>query len=299
MIAETDKHEYITFEITQSNEGLTIKDFLKKYYEFSSRSIRRLKKGKRIYLNDKPASVKKNTFRGDRLKIYFKKEKLNYKPQEMTLDVLYEDGDILVLNKPPFMVVHPTKTHKEGTLANGIAHYFKEHDIQSKIRFINRLDMNTSGIILIAKNSYGHQYIQKQMERNEIIKKYKAIVTNNFPYDEGSILLPIGKKQKGDVKRKVFNSGKTSLSHFKTISFREDLALVDVQIITGRTHQIRVHFNHHGSPLLGDSLYGEESCLINRQALHSYYVKFKPPRRENYVEIECQLPKDMLKIVKE
>jgi 23S rRNA pseudouridine1911/1915/1917 synthase len=297
MIKNNDSSKML-IEVSKENEGLRIKEYLIQYHSFSSRLLSRLKKRNAILLNGKAVSVTKNVFRGDLLKIMFEKEKLNYDPIEMPLDILYEDGDVLVLNKPPFIVVHPTKTHLTNTLANGIAFYFKSNNIQKKIRFVNRLDMDTSGIIIIAKNSYAHQYVQKQMEDQSIVKKYNAIVAGQFPYDEGTINLPIGKKEKGDIKRKVFNEGKNALTKFKKLKdFGKNGSLLEVELITGRTHQIRVHFNHYNNPLVGDSLYGESSNLINRHALHSTYLKLKVPRNKDFVEIHSELPEDILEMM--
>lgn len=293
MIKNNDSNKLI-IDVKKENEGLRIKEFLIEHYSFSSRLLSRLKKRNAILLNGKAVPVTKNVFRNDQLEIIFKKEKLNYEGIQMPLDILYEDGDVLILNKQPFIVVHPTKTHLSNTLANGIAFYFEKNNIQKKIRFVNRLDMDTSGIIIIAKNSYAHQFIQKQMEDQSIEKRYNAVVSGRFPFDEGTINLPIGKKDKGDIMRKVFNEGKNSLTKFKKINdFGEKGALLDVELITGRTHQIRVHFSHYNNPLVGDTLYGEPSNIINRHALHSSYLKLRVPRSKEPIEINSPLPKDI------
>jgi 23S rRNA pseudouridine1911/1915/1917 synthase len=299
MIKNNDSNKML-IEISKENEGLRIKEYLIQNHSFSSRLLSRLKKRNAILLNGRAVSVTKNIFRGDVLEIIFEKEKLNYEPIEMPLDILYEDGDILVLNKPPFLVVHPTKTHLSNTLANGIAFYFQNNNIHKKIRFVNRLDMDTSGIIIIAKNSYAHQFVQKQMEDQSIQKKYNALIEGQFPFDEGTINLPVGKENKGDIKRKVFNEGKNALTKFKKIDdFGKNGALLEVELITGRTHQIRVHFNHYNNPLVGDSLYGEPSKLINRHALHSTYLKLKVPRKKEPVEIYSKLPEDIIQLIKQ
>lgn len=294
-----DSSDSLKIEIEKKNEGKTIKKYLVESYEFSSRLLRRLKKSNSILLNGKSVSVKKTVFRGDILEILFRDEKINYEAEDIDLDIVYEDGDLLILNKKPFMVVHPTKTHKNGTLANGIANYFKKNNIYKRIRFVNRLDMNTSGIIVIAKNSFAHQFVQKQMENNSIEKKYKALISNSFPYDEGRIELPIGKMEKGDIKRKVFKGGKESITEFNTIEFFNKGALIDIKLITGRTHQIRVHFNHYGNPLIGDDLYNDQKTdLIDRQGLHSYYLKLRVPRKKELIELEAKLPSDIKNAIK-
>ncbi|MEA1974827.1 MAG: RluA family pseudouridine synthase [Bacillota bacterium] len=288
----------LKIKITRENENNNILDFLIKDYNFSQRLLRRLKKSNSIFLNGKSASVRETIFCDDILEILFEDEKLNYEPEKMNLKILYEDGDILIVDKEPFMVVHPTKTHLNNTLANGIADYFIKNNIKKRIRFVNRLDMNTSGIIIIAKNSYAHQYIQNQMQEKTIKKKYIAILTNSFPYDEGIIELPIGKLESGDIKRKVFDGGKDSITIFKTLeSFKKNGAVVEIDLKTGRTHQIRVHFSHYNNSLLGDDLYGVKSSLIDRQALHSFYLRIKVPREKDFIEINSDLPDDMKKVI--
>jgi 23S rRNA pseudouridine1911/1915/1917 synthase len=289
--------------ITEKNEGRNIFQLLVEDYDFSQRLIRRLKKSNSILLNGKLASVKQGLYKDDILEILFEDEEVNYKPEEIDLEILYEDGDILILNKEPFMVVHPTKRYKKHTLANGIANYFINNNIKKRVRFVNRLDMNTSGIIIIAKNSYAHEYIQNQMNNKTIVKKYIAIITNKFPYDEGVIELPVGKLEKGDINRSVFDGAKNSITIFKTLEFfGENGAIVEIELKTGRTHQIRVHFSHFNNSVLGDELYGVESALINRQALHSSYLKIKVPRKKEFIEIKSDLPddiKDAIKILRD
>lgn len=299
MILNNDSTE-LKIRVTKDKEGQRIKDLLKGDYLFSSRLLSRIKKRQGILLNDKAVSVTKTVFRDDVLRILFKDESLNYKPEAMDLEVLYEDGDVLILNKPPYIVVHPTKSHESSTLANGIAYYFQKNKIHKKIRFINRLDMDTSGIIIIAKNSYAHQYVQKQMKNNTIEKGYLAIVENSFPFDSGKINLPIGKKNKGDIKRQVFKEGKPSLTIFeKKEDFSKMGALLDIRIITGRTHQIRVHFSHYNNPLKGDHLYGKKHLKLNRHALHSYYLKLKVPRKSEPIEVRSSLPEDIARLLNE
>jgi|LGVE01.1.fsa_nt_gb 23S rRNA pseudouridine1911/1915/1917 synthase len=288
----------LKIKITEENDGNNILEFLIKDYNFSQRLLRRLKKSNSIFLNGKSVSVRQTVFCDDILEILFEDEKLNYEPEKMDLKILYEDGDILIIDKEPFMVVHPTKTHLNNTLANGIADYFIKNNIKKRIRFVNRLDMNTSGIIIIAKNSYAHQYIQDQMEEKSITKKYIAILTNSFPYDEGVIELPIGKLESGDIKRKVFDGGKDSITIFRTLEcFKKNGAVVEVDLKTGRTHQIRVHFSHYNNSLLGDDLYGVKSSLIDRQALHSFYLRIKVPRKKDFIEINSDLPDDMKSVI--
>ena len=263
----------------------------------SGRLFRRLYRRKDIYLNGK--FVRKSTMlkKGDRVSIYMEDEENNITPERMDLDILYEDYDILVINKGPDIVVHPTKSHQEGTLSNGIAHYFKENNIQKKIRFVNRLDMDTTGILIVAKNPFGHQQMGLQLEKNTVVKKYLCLVEGLVQDDEGTIDLPIGREEERSIRKVVTSSGQNALTTYRVRERYKDATLLEVRIFTGRSHQIRVHMKHMGHPIIGDSLYNKESPYIKRQALHSYYLKAKHPREEREIEFYGPLPKDMEKLI--
>ena len=205
--------------------------------------------------------------------------------------------DILALNKPPFIVVHPTKSHGENTISNGIAYYFKENNINRKIRLVNRLDMDTSGVLLIAKSSFAHQQMALQFENNTVEKRYMTVVKGLVETDQDTINLPIGKEEEKSIRKIVRPDGKKAITKYKVIERYKNATLLDIEIITGRSHQIRVHLNHIGHPVIGDTLYFESSPYINRQALHSYYLKLKQPRTKGELELKAELPKDIGKLI--
>lgn len=265
--------------------------------QVSGRLFRRLYKEKMILVNGKFQRKGLKLKKGDKISLIMGDEVESIEPEEMSLNIVYEDYDLLILNKIPNIVVHPTKSHQNNTLSNGIAHYFKENGIKKKIRFVNRLDMDTTGLLIVAKNSYAHQQMALQFENNTVEKRYLAIVNGLMVDDEGLIDLPIGREEDKSVKKTVTESGQEARTSYKVIERYKSATLVEVQIHTGRSHQIRVHMDYLGHPIIGDSLYHEKSRLISRQALHSYYLKARHPRTKEYVEFKAPLPNDMEKLI--
>ena len=276
----------------------SVKEILLENLNFSRRLISKLSEYNKIYLNDKPAKLSKRVYIDDVLTIYFEDEKEDeYPPVNIPLEVLYEDGSILAVNKPPFMVVHPTKSHFEDTLANGVRYYYDSKGIKSKIRFVNRLDMNTSGIVLIARNTYVHNELSKQMKGNEVDKYYIAIAEGTILQDEGTINAPITRLNEEDIQRVVDPSGKESITHYEVLKRFNDMTLLKLKLETGRTHQIRVHLKHIRHPIVGDTLYNKESDLINRQALHCSEMSFVHPITREKIVVKAEMPEDMRKII--
>jgi len=199
---------------------------------------------------------------------------------------------MLAVNKPPYMLTHPSREVFTGTLANAIAGYFKEIGLKRKARFVNRLDMNTSGIVLIAKHSYAHQQLSDQ----EKIKTYQALVEGTPP-PEGLIEAPIARDSiEGSVRRIVHPDGKPSKTGWKCLESNRGVSLLEVRLYTGRTHQIRVHLTHKGWPILGDSLYGNEESAP-RQMLHAASLEFQSIRTKEPIFIEASIPDDFRKIL--
>lgn len=285
-----ESHNRIVFNCDTQN--ISLDEFLFAN-DISGRLFRKLYKNKHIYLNGK--FVRKNTAvnKGDIVTIYMEDEENNILPEKMDLDIVYEDHDLLIINKEADIVVHPTKSHQEGTLSNGISYHFRENGINKKIRFVNRLDMDTTGILIVAKNPFAHQQVAIQLEENTVVKKYYALVEGVVNKDEDIIDLPIGREEEGSVKKIVTENGQEALTSYRVEERFKDATLLDIRIFTGRSHQIRVHMNHIGHPIIGDTLYNKASPYIKRQALHSYYLKMKHPRTQSEVEFIASLPKDM------
>lgn len=284
----------IVFKCTKEN--LTLEEFLFDQ-ELSGRLFRKLYKAKHIYVNGEFQRKDLKLKIGDMVSVYMEDEISNVEPEKMDLDIVYEDHDLLILNKKSDMVVHLTKSHETNTLSNGIAHYFQEKNIKRKIRFVNRLDMDTTGLLIVAKNPFAHQQMAIQFENNTVKKKYLALVDGIVEKNQDIIDRPIGREEERSIKKVVTKDGQRALTKYKVKERLKNTTLLDIQIYTGRSHQIRVHLNHIGHPIIGDVLYGKESPYIKRQALHSYYLQIKHPRTKESIEFNAILPEDMTRLI--
>ena len=180
----------------------------------------------------------------------------------MDLNFLYEDDAILVLNKPKGIAVHPSIKHYETSLASGVKYYFESKGIYKKIRPVNRLDLFTSGLVIFAKNEYVQENLIRQMEKKDFVKEYLTIAEGYFFNTKGTINEPIDRKEGSIIERCISEKGKKAITEYEVICQNEKYALVKCKLLTGRTHQIRVHFAYIGHPLVGDSLYGKKSNII-------------------------------------
>lgn len=280
------------------NRYNTVKEILKNHFNISDRLISKLKRENKIYLNNKNVYVTNKIFNGDiiKLDLNFEEESDNIIPVEMNLEILYEDEWILIINKPPFLPVHPSCNHYTNSLANGVKNYYLSKKLKLKIRPVNRLDKDTSGIVIFAKNQYIQESLIRQMKSNQFVKEYTAILTGTIKKSNFTVNAPISRKENSIIEREINCNGNIAITHFNVIKNLDNLTVVRCLLKTGRTHQIRVHSKYISHPILGDSLYGEKTNLINRQALHSNKVEFIHPISKNKIIIECKLPSDMKNI---
>lgn len=285
-------------KVTKEDDGLEVREIMRKHFDFSARLRNRIKREKLVMLNGEttPGWIPAKT--GDVIRITLPDDHSGFEPQPIPIYPVFEDNDLLILNKQPGVTVHPTKGHPSGTIANGLMHYMEQTGQQFKIRFINRLDMDTSGLLVVAKNAYCQNDYTRQMKENTVEKYYIAIVSGIVESDSGTIDLPIGRPDPEHVRRGVMEGGAPSVTHYKVLErFCESgHTLVELLLETGRTHQIRVHMSHIGHPVLGDWLYGGENVLLmERQALHAASLTFQHPITKERLTFEAPLPEDIKK----
>ena len=285
--------------ITDSDES--IKQILKNRFNMSERYILKLKTNKLIKINNIPVNINYQIKKGDILYIQdnIEEDSSNIVPNpSIEINILYEDPYLLIVDKPANLPVHPSISHYETSLSNGIKSYFEKINLKKKIRPVNRLDKDTSGIVVFAKNEYIQECLVKQMKQYTFKKYYIAILNGLLEEKEGTINVPISRKENSIIERTVSKSGEKSITHYKVIDYiASNMSLVEFLLETGRTHQIRVHTKYIGHPILGDSLYGLPSPLISRQALHAYKIEFKHPVSKKHIIIKTSLPEDMEAII--
>ena len=250
---EQQKYNLISYT---NDEELTLKEILLDKLNFSVRSISKMKREQSVLVNGKFTKPSAKIKKGDLIEVKIEEDMANFEPQDLNLDILYDDFDIIMVNKPPFMVVHPTKSHFDKTIANGVTDYIIKKNEKVKIRFVNRLDMNTSGLVIVAKNAYAHHTLSLDMSKINVEKKYITVVKGIVKDDYGTIDAPIYRPTEDSIKRVVDERGQASVTHYKVLERLNDATVLEVKLETGRTHQIRVHMSHIGHGIIGDELYG-------------------------------------------
>ena len=290
----------ITYTIEENNK--TIKQILKERLFISDRLLTFLKKNSLIlYNNDKITNLNilarlNSTVTVD---LNFEEDNNNIVPIKMDLKIIYEDVALLIIDKPAGIPVHPSILHYTNSLSNGVKYYFDSINLKKKIRPVNRLDRNTSGIVIFAKNQYIQECLIHQMQTKEFKKTYLAVVEGHLKKLNGTIDAPITRKENSIIERCVAENGEKSITHYKVLkqNFEKNYDIVECLLETGRTHQIRVHLSYIGHPLIGDTLYGNNSKYISRQALHAYKVEFIHPITNKLTQFTSDLPKDFVSFI--
>lgn len=294
------------FIVEDNYVGERIDKYLSDLLENQTRSyIQKLIKDNAVIVNDNVVKANYRTNFGDCVEITIPDAiVLDVKPQDIPLDIIYEDEDILIINKPKSMVVHPSAGHYDGTLVNAIMYHCKDNlsGINGVLRpgIVHRIDMDTTGVLVVCKNDLAHLSLTEQLKVHSITRKYRAIVHNYVKEEEGIVEGAIG-RHPTDRKKMAINpkNGKEAITHYKVIERFGNFSYVECQLETGRTHQIRVHMASINHPLLGDSIYGPAKCPFNLQGqtLHAMVLGFIHPRTGEYVEFEAPLPDYFEKLI--
>lgn len=285
----------LEYKVKENDTYINLKDLLKNYFSISDRLLVKLKHEQKLFVNNKKAFVDMPLNIGDIISVHinFVEDNSNIVATKMPLNIVFEDEALLIINKPAKTPVHPSMEHFEDSLSNGIKYYFDKIGLQKKIRPVNRLDKDTSGLVVFAKNEYVQECLIKQMQTKEFVKEYIAICDGVFENNKGTINAPIARKENSIIERCVSEAGDVAITHYEVLKTTNDYSVVKCILETGRTHQIRVHMAHIGHPLLGDTLYGNSSSLISRQALHAYKISFIHPVAKHKLELNCKLPNDL------
>lgn len=295
-----EEFELFDWTIEPGDEGERIDKFLAEINEDFSRSqIQKWMKEKLVIVNGDPVKGNYRLAIDDEIQLRVPPPiQLNLAAEEMDLEIAYEDQDVIVINKPRGVVVHPAAGHYTGTLVNGLLHHCKDlSGINGVMRpgIVHRIDKDTSGLIMVAKNDRAHLSLAQQLKDHTVNRKYYAIVHGVIPHEKGTIDAPIGRDPKNRQKMAVvFENGKHAVTHFVVVERFRQHTLLELKLETGRTHQIRVHMKYIGYPLVGDPKYGPSSNVdIDGQALHAAVLGFQHPKTEKYLEFTAPLPKDM------
>ncbi|MEH6940526.1 RluA family pseudouridine synthase [Bacillus sp. JJ722] len=295
-----DKVLYI---VSEDNKGDRLDKFISVVNDqFSRTQAQLLIKDGNVLVNEHKVKTNYKCQTNDKVEITIPEPvELDIKAEEMNLDIYYEDEDVLVVNKPKGMVVHPAPGHTTGTLVNGLMAHCKDlSGINGVLRpgIVHRIDKDTSGLLMVAKNDMAHESLVQQLVDKTVTRKYRALVHGVIQHDHGTIDAPIGRDKKDRQSQTVVSDGKQAVTHFTVINRYNDFTFVECQLETGRTHQIRVHMKYIGYPLAGDPKYGPKKTLdLGGQALHAGVLGFVHPRTNEYLEFSAPLPtyfKDLL-----
>ena len=290
----------LTYHISKNEEGLSLGNFLKRQ-EISKKAIIATKhRGGDLLVNGIHKTVRYALQEGDVLSIIFPEEVRSegLAPYDMPLDIIYEDEYLIVINKTAGIPTIPSIRHPYETLANAIIHYYDKIQLSSTIHFINRLDRDTSGLLVVAKYRHIHHLLTKDVK--QIKRKYYTLVKGEVTIPQGTIHAPIAREIEGNVRRCVREDGDESITHYRVLEhWGSEMTLVECELETGRTHQIRVHMKYLGYPLVGDTLYDEEALLLEEgHLLHSYQLSFTHPITKVCYQFETELPSRFLALKK-
>ena len=283
-------------KIEIANQSGRIDMYLMEYLGYSRSYVQNLIKNKTIIINNKETKSSYNLKTGDIITINdIVVEEMDVKPENIPLDIIYEDNDVMVINKPNGMVVHPAPGNYTGTLVNALKYYSDNlSDLNGEFRpgIVHRIDAYTTGLLMIAKNNKAHEILAKELEEKKTTRKYVALVWGVIEHDRGTIDAPIGRDEKDRKKMSVTSiNSKKAITHFKVIERFKDATLIELSLETGRTHQIRVHMNYINHPVVNDPVYGKRKLINDEgQCLHAKTIGFVHPTTGKYMEFDSELP---------
>jgi len=291
--------------VTDEDDGIRIDKYLGDTLENITRSrVQKLIEDGMITVNNKVIKSNYKLKENDEIHISIPEPvEIDILAEDIPLDIIFEDDDLLIVNKPKGMVVHPAPGHYTGTLVNAVMHHCKDNlsGINGELRpgIVHRIDMDTTGLLVVCKNDVAHNFIAEQLKVHSITRKYHAIVYNAFDDEEGTVDMPIGRCPSDRKKMAVVKDGRSAVTHYKVLEKLGKYSYIECQLETGRTHQIRVHMSKINHPLLGDDLYGPKKSPFNTegQVLHAKVLGFIHPRTKEYVEFEVPVPEYFDKIL--
>lgn len=289
----------LSWKISEEEDNEALREFLIQK-SISKAALTDIKfKGGRITVNGVEVTVRKVLKKGDQVKVTFPPEVLSegLLAEDLPFDIKYEDDYLLVVVKPAYMNTIPSREHPLGSLANALAGYYKKRGLAATIHIVTRLDRDTSGLVLVAKHRHIHHLLSEQQKQGEVKRRYQAITEGIVASDEGRIEAPIGRKHTSIIEREVREDGQYACTLFRVLARLESYTHLELQLLTGRTHQIRVHMAYLGYPLAGDDLYGGSRDNISRQALHCSTLTFTHPLAKQVMSFFEALPEDMAMIL--
>jgi len=292
----------IDYIIDEDSAGLRVEQFLRRK-RYSGQNLSEIKRmPKSILVNGVHYYMRQELSKGDHLQVRICETKNSEKipPTNLPLDIIYEDEDLLVLNKPAGMPIHPSLNNYTNSMANALAYYFQSQGKPFIFRCCNRLDRDTSGLTIVSKHLVSGSILSDMTKYREVHREYLAIARGSVTPSEGTIQAPLGRKDGTIIERTVdWEHGEDAVTHYKVVKEANGHSLVSLRLETGRTHQIRIHMKYLGYPLIGDYLYNPDMEYMTRQALHSHHMEFTHPITGEHMSFTAPLPEDMARVMQE